>query len=105
MDSARIQFTTGRGFFGRNQQQPAPQPGGRTAFRYRIEVSEDGKTYTTILDKTNNSRTKYTEFDELPPTKCRFVRLVMTDWPRRSTPLGILDFTVFGKAVERPAAK
>lgn len=108
VDSARIQFTTGRfgrGFSGRNQQQPAPQSGATTAFRYKIEVSEDGKTYTTILDKTNNNRTKYTEFDELPPTKCRFVRLVMTDWPRRSTPLGILDFTVFGKAVERTAAR
>ena len=26
---------------------------------------------------------------------CRFVRLTVTDWPKNS-PLGIIDFTVFG---------
>jgi predicted cation transporter len=30
------------------------------------------------------------------------VRLTMTDWPRRGTPFGIIEFTVFGKAVETP---
>jgi hypothetical protein len=40
------------------------------------------------------------EFDELPPTACRFVRLTLTGWPRNATtPLGIIEFTVFGKAV------
>ena len=41
----------------------------------------------------------YTEFDELTPTQCRYVRLTITDWPHigNSPPL-IMEFTVFGKA-------
>jgi hypothetical protein len=71
------------------------------AFRYRIEASRDGQTFATILDKAGNNVTRYTEFDELPPTQCRYVRLTITDWPHvGSSPLGITEFTVFGKAVE-----
>jgi hypothetical protein len=45
--------------------------------------------------------TKYTEFDELSPTQCRYVRLTIADWPHISNmPLGIMEFTVFGRAVE-----
>jgi hypothetical protein len=74
-----------------------------TAHQFKIEVSSDGRTFTTILDKTKNNVDKYTEFDELPPTACRFVRLTITDWPRRpNAPLGIMEFTVFGKAIELP---
>ena len=82
---------------------PAPAAGGSKAFRFKIEASVDGKEYATVLDKTNNQDTLYTEFDEIPPTRCRFVRLTMTDWPRRgTTPLGITEFTVFGKAASTP---
>jgi hypothetical protein len=71
------------------------------AFRYKIEVSRDGRAFTTILDKTENNRTRYTEFDELPPRQCRYVRLTITDWPHiAGAPLGITEFTVFGKAAE-----
>jgi hypothetical protein len=77
----------------------APASGGTTAFRYKIEVSPDGKSYSTILDKSNNSVTRYTEFDEIPPARCRYVRLTLTDWPRTgNAPLGIVEFTVFGTA-------
>lgn len=102
VDSSRIEFVTGRGGFGPGAPQPAAQSVSKTtAFRYRIEVSSDGTTYATILDKTGNRVAKYTEFDELPPTACRFVRLTFTDWPRSgSTPLGVMEFTVFGKAIE-----
>ncbi len=73
------------------------------AFSYRIESSRDGQTFTTILDKTAADRTRYTEFDELTPTQCRYVRLTITDWPRiGNAPLGIMEFTVFGKAVQIP---
>ena len=34
--------------------------------------------------------------DEIPPVECRFVRLTMLDWPK-SSPLSILDMTVFGR--------
>jgi hypothetical protein len=118
VDSSRIEFTAGRGGFGgpggraggqRASGQPATpqpasqQPAGSVAFRYKIEASRDGQTFTTILDKTGNNVTRYTEFDELPPTQCRFVRLTITNWPHiGSSPLGITEFTVFGKAVETP---
>ncbi|QOY86472.1 family 43 glycosylhydrolase [Paludibaculum fermentans] len=101
VDSSRIEFGTGpRGGFGPRAAAPALVTGS-PAFRYRIETSKDGKTFDTILDKTNNSVTRYTEFDELPPTVCRYVRLTITDWPHvGATPLGVLEFTVFGRAVE-----
>jgi hypothetical protein len=118
IDSSRIEFAAGGGFGGGGARgargaagapaagpAPAatPAPSGSTAFRYKIEASTDGKQYTTVLDTTNNQVTLYTEFDEIPPTRCLFVRLTMTDWPRRgTTPLGITEFTVFGKAVSTP---
>jgi len=104
VDSARIEFTAGRGGFGgargRAGQAAAPQaPTGSPAFQYKIEASRDGQNFTTILDKTGNNITRYTEFDELPPTECRYVRLTITDWPHiGNSPLGITEFTVFGKA-------
>jgi len=99
VDSSRIEFATGgRGFFGPRAAAPA-QVTGSPAFRYKIEASKDGQNYEAILDKTDNNVTKYTEFDELRPTACRYVRLTITDWPHvGTTPLGIIEFTVFGKA-------
>lgn len=104
VDSSRIMFAAGRFGFGlgaRRRQQSGPATNKTVAHRYKIEVSRDGETFTTVLDKTDNTVTKYVEFDELPPTTCRFVRLTLTDWPRTGTaPLGIIEFTVFGKPVE-----
>jgi hypothetical protein len=99
VDASRIEFSTGgRGAFGPRPAVPA-QVTGSPAFRYRIETSKDGQTFETILDKTNNGVARYTEFDELRPTICRFVRLTITDWPHMvNVPLGVLEFTVFGKA-------
>ena len=57
----------------------------------------DGETYTTALDQSNYDISKNTIFEEIPPVKCRFVRLTMIDWPK-SSPLGIIEFTVFGKS-------
>jgi hypothetical protein len=63
----------------------------------------DGQTFATVLDETANNVTKYTKFDELPPTQCRYVRLTITDWLHISnSPLGIMESTVSGKAVEAP---
>jgi hypothetical protein len=100
VDSSRIEFIAGRRGFG-GPRTPSQRVSGSTAFRYRIEASLDGQTFTTILDKTGNNVTKYTEFDELTPTQCRYVRLTITDWPHMAElPLGIMEFTVFGKAAE-----
>ena len=93
VDSSRIEF---RVLDGRDVGFS-----GSTAFRYKIEASSDGKHFATLVDKSNNTVTSYTEFDELPPTRCRFIRLTLTDWPRSNNqPLGITEFTIFGKYIE-----
>lgn len=103
VDSSRILFAAGRGIGPPGTAAtpaPAPPAGAAVAHRYKIEVSSDGKSFATLLDKTQNAVTKYVEFDELPPTTCRFVRLTLTGWPRSATPpLGIVEFTVFGRGV------
>jgi len=84
---------------GTTPTPPAP-PTGAPAHRYTIEVSNDGKTFATVLDKRQDTVTQYVEFDELPPTACRSVRLTLTDWPRNAAaPLGMVESTVVGKAV------
>jgi xylan 1,4-beta-xylosidase len=119
IDSVRLMFTGGQGFRGGRGGQGAggassaprsvtaqgSEPPASNAYRYRIEVSLDGQTYTTALDQTKNAISRNTIFEEIPPVKCRFVRLVMTDCPK-TTPLGIIEFTIFGKPAESlPAAR
>jgi xylan 1,4-beta-xylosidase len=117
IDSIRLMFNGGRGFgFGRRRgRAPAAESTPPTstasdlpatdAYQYKIEVSMDGETYTMALDQTENATARNTIFEEIPPAKCRFVRLTMTNWPR-TTPLGIIEFTVFGKPAESlPAAQ
>lgn len=118
IDSSRIQFQAiavpmlppGVTVPGGPPPTPGPRPedapfSGSDAFRYRIEASEDGTRWTTVVDKTQSMVTRYTEFDEIKPTRARYVRLTMTDWPRSvNQPLGIVEFTVFGKYIE-PAAR
>jgi hypothetical protein len=59
----------------------------------------DEKTYISALDQTKNTISRNTIFEEIPPVKCRFVRLTMTNWPR-TTPPGIIEFTIFGKPAD-----
>jgi len=112
----RLLFNGG-GRFGRRGAPPAIDRNAASAlpptdaYQYKIEVSTDGNSYTTVLDQSTNAITRNTIFEEIPPTKCRFVRLTMINWPR-ATPLGIIEFTVFGKpagslpaAVPIPAAR
>jgi hypothetical protein len=41
------------------------------------------------------------EFEEIPATARRFVRLTMTDWPKvANLNLGIMEFTVSGEPIE-----
>ena len=121
IDSVRLMFDVGRGFGGgrgrggqsvgstpaaeRPATTPAPESPALNAYQYRIEVSLDGRTYTTALDQTKNAVSRNTIFEEIPPVKCRFARLTLTNWPK-ATPLGIIEFTVFGKpAKSLPAAQ
>lgn len=100
IDGVRLMFNGGRRGFGR--------PSGATTsfdpYQYKIDVSMDGKTFSPALDQSKNNISRNTIFEEIPPVKCRFVRLTLTGWPKTS-PLGILEFTVFGKPAESlPAA-
>jgi len=101
IDAVRLMFNGGRRGFGfRSSSTPTPSD----IYQYKIEVSMDGNNYFTALDQTNNTISRNTIFEEIPPVKCRFVRLVIMNWPKAS-PLGIIEFTVFGKPAEfRPAA-
>jgi len=86
VDAMRVMFTGGSWF--RRSSEPA-------IYQYKLEVSQDGESYTTVLDQTANTSAKDTIFEEFSPVNCRFVKLTITGWPK-SYPLGIIDFTVFG---------
>jgi len=102
IDATRLLFNSKRRGFGRRltaavsntPEQPVPE-----IYQYKIDVSLDGKTYITALDQTKNNISRNTIFDEISPVKCRFVRLTLTNWPK-TAPLGIIEFTVFGKPAE-----
>jgi len=106
IDSTRLMFTGGRRFGGPGGATAAPATNTAAtnaptspptaAHQYKIEVSTDGNTFTTVLDQSTNAIVRNTIFEEIPPTRCRFVRLTMINWPR-ATPLGVIEFTVFGK--------
>ena len=103
IDGVRLMFNGRRWGFGRRSGATRPtEP--TDIYQYAIDVSMDGKTYTRALDQTNNSLSRNTIFEEISPVKCRFVKLTLTNWPK-TTPLGIIEFTVFGKPAESlPAA-
>jgi hypothetical protein len=90
IDSVRLLFTTGGGWYGERGATPT------SFYQYKIEVSTDGNNYTTVLDQTTNNLARSAFFEEIPPTRCRFARLTMVNWPR-TAPLGIIEFTLFGK--------
>jgi xylan 1,4-beta-xylosidase len=99
IDAVRLMFNGGRRGFSRPSAtvpSTAPANPSNNAYQYKIDVSMDGKTYVNALDQTKNNLSRNTIFEEIPPVKCRFVRLTITNWPK-TTPLGILEFTVFGK--------
>jgi xylan 1,4-beta-xylosidase len=104
INSVRLMLNSGRRGFGRplaavSTTSTAPVHPSPDVYRYKIDISMDGKTFTAALDQTKNNESRNTIFEEIPPVKCRFVRLTMTNWPR-ATPLGIIEFTVFGKPEE-----
>ena len=112
IDSLRLLFTGGRRFGSREPASAAttgtastPDMPPTNSYQYRIDASVDGSNYTTVLDQTTNTIVRNTLFAEFPPTQCRFVRLTVTHWPR-ATPLGIIEFTVFGRSTgSLPAAQ
>lgn len=88
IDSARILFTLPSGL---NREGAPPR-----IRQYKIEVSSDGETFTTAVDKSKNDADNAVEFDEFTPLQGKFVKLTLTGWPK-DLPRGVLEFTVFGK--------
>jgi hypothetical protein len=84
------------------KEAAAIRPG---AYRYKVEFSRDGKSFTPAVDKTKNQLANNVEFDEFPPVLCRYVRLAITGVPETGRH-GVLEFTVFGKSAgpQSPAA-
>ena len=91
VDAMRVLFTGARRRGFGPTAGPAP---ALPVYKYKLEVSSDGEKYVTVLDKTKNTVSKDTIFEEFAPINCRFVRFTVTEWPEG--PLGIIDFTVFG---------
>lgn len=87
VDGMRVMFSGGRRRFGGPLVLPV--------YQYKLEVSQDGEKYVTVLDRTENQVSRDTVYEEFAPVNCRFVRLTVTGWPQ-DNPLGIIDFTVFG---------
>ncbi|NLD21929.1 MAG: family 43 glycosylhydrolase [Bacteroidales bacterium] len=90
VDGLRILFSSNSGIAGSRGGQPP-------VYKYKLEVSLDGKTWSTALDMSKNNVARNTTFDAFAPVECRYVRLTMIDWPK-SAAFGILDMSVFGKA-------
>jgi beta-xylosidase len=95
VDSARILFTLPEGDLY-DDYRLGGEEGKPRIRQYKIEVSPDGKTFSTVVDKTKNDRDYAIEYDEITPIKCRHVRLTITGWPK-NLPCGVLEFTVFGR--------
>jgi xylan 1,4-beta-xylosidase len=95
VDSARILFTLPEGDLWDDYRLGGDESNSRIR-KYKIEVSSDGKTFTTVVDKTKNDKDNAVEFDEIEPIECRHVKLTITGWPK-DLPLGVVEFTVFGK--------
>jgi len=95
VDSARIIFTLPEGDVEDSYSLNAGDTDSRIR-HYKIEVSTDGKTFKTVVDKTKNDADNVVEFNEIEPIKCCHVKLTITGWPK-DLPCGIVEFTVFGK--------
>ena len=91
VDGMRVLFGSGarRGFGMRGGPLPV--------YKFKLEVSMDGEKYSTVLDYTDNTVARDTFYSDFASARARFVRLTVTDWPKEQ-PLGVIDFTVFGRA-------
>ena len=97
VDSARILFSLPEGDV-EDDSSPDHDGSASRLRRYKIEISADGETFTTVVDRTDYERDNAVTFDEIDPVECRYVKLTLTDWPT-SLPVGVLEFTVFGRPV------
>lgn len=68
------------------------------AYRYRVETSDDGRNWTTILDRENNTRDAPHEYAQLPsPAFGRYVRITNFHSPAGAR-FSMSGLRVFGKS-------
>ena len=65
--------------------------------QYKVEVSADGTTWTTAVDKTSNSSNAQTQTDAFSQSAKRYVRITITGLPS-GVYASINEFRVFGVA-------
>ncbi|WP_158534913.1 family 43 glycosylhydrolase [Mucilaginibacter hurinus] len=70
-------------------------------YQYKIDVSDDGKQYRNVVDKSANKTDRAIEFDRIAATQAKFVKLTILNKPP-NTDVSILEFTVFGQALIPP---
>ena len=70
--------------------------GGQPVYKYKLEGSMDGQNFFMFVDKTNNTRIADSDFVDIDPRQCRYVRLTVTGWPEGIN-LGVIEATVFGR--------
>jgi hypothetical protein len=63
-------------------------------YDYRIEVSNNNTSWTTVVDKTTNTSTAQTQSSTFTAT-ARYVRITVTDPPPNSS-ASFYEFRVFG---------
>jgi hypothetical protein len=71
------------------------------AYRYKVEVSADSKSWTVVADKTNNTSMDQVQRDSFGAAG-RFVRITVTGLPPNTTRASIYEFRVFGNAPTPP---
>ena len=66
------------------------------AFQYKIEVSLDGEAWTTVVDKSENTKDYLIDYEAFETIKAGYARLVICGSPENIEP-GVRNCTVFGK--------
>jgi len=65
-------------------------------YRYQLEASVDGETWTTVFTNDGSTDERHIAFDAFPTTPMRWVRLTVLDVPRGMS-VSVLEFTAFGR--------
>ncbi len=65
------------------------------AYQYKIDVSLDDSTWTTVVNQTASTNTSQVRYDTFSQIKARYVRVTVTGLPSSSVWASIRDFEVF----------
>jgi len=76
-------------------------PGGNTRYNsYTVQISSDNQTFTTLIDKSNNTQDRKHDYTELSqPAKARYVKIINV-FTENGGLFAIKDLRVFGNAKE-----